>query len=111
MTHGGVANNLRVDLRWVESDGLMDDTDEERLRDFDAILVPGGFGKRGVAGMIKAITYARRSKTPYFGLCLGMQTACIEYARNVCGLRDSDSTEFSPEPSFRVLCKLRDLVD
>jgi CTP synthase len=110
LTHGGVANNLRVDVRWVESEGLMDDADEERLRDFDAILVPGGFGKRGVAGMIRAITYARKTRTPYFGICLGMQTAVIEYARTVCGLAGADSTEFDPETPYPVIFKLRDLI-
>jgi CTP synthase len=110
LTHGGVANNLRVDVRWVESEGLMDDADEERLRDFDAILVPGGFGKRGVAGMIRAITYARKTRTPYFGICLGMQTAVIEYARTVCGLAGADSTEFDSETPSPVIFKLRDLV-
>jgi CTP synthase len=110
LTHGGVACNLRVDVRWVESEGLMDDDYEERLRDFDAILVPGGFGKRGVAGMIRAISYARRSKTPYFGICLGMQTAVIEYARAMCGLLGADSTEFDPTTPYPVIFKLRDLV-
>ncbi len=110
LTHGGVANNLRVDVRWVESEGLMDEDYEERLRDFDAILVPGGFGKRGVAGMIRAIQYARKSRTPYFGICLGMQTAVIEYARNVCGLVGADSTEFDAETPYPVIFKLRDLV-
>jgi CTP synthase len=89
----------------------MEDNYESRLRDFDAILVPGGFGKRGIAGMIRAITYARKSKTPYFGICLGMQTACIEFANNVCGLKDADSTEFNPETTHPVIFKLRDLVD
>ncbi len=111
LTHGGVANNLRVVVRWIESEELMEDDYEDRLRDFDAILVPGGFGKRGVAGMIKAIAYARKSRTPYFGICLGMQTACIEYARNVCGLKDADSTEFDPNTPYPVIFKLRDLVD
>ncbi|HLM59079.1 MAG TPA: CTP synthase [Pyrinomonadaceae bacterium] len=111
LTHGGVANNLRVDVRWVESEGLMDDDYEERLRDFDAILVPGGFGKRGVAGMIRAISYARKTRTPYFGICLGMQTAVIEYARAVLGLSGADSTEFDPETPYPVIFKLRDLVD
>jgi CTP synthase len=111
LTHGGVANNLRVDIRWIESEELMEDDYEARLRDFDAILVPGGFGKRGVAGMIKAIAYARKTRTPYFGICLGMQTACIEYARNVCGLKDADSTEFDPNTPYPVIFKLRDLVD
>ncbi len=112
LTHGGVANNLRVDVKWIESEELMDDDNyEDRLRDFDAILVPGGFGKRGVAGMIRAIYYARKTRTPYFGICLGMQTACIEYARNVCELKDADSTEFDLETPHPVIFKLRDLVD
>ncbi len=110
LTHGGVANKLRVGVKWIESEDLMDDDYESRLRDFDAILVPGGFGKRGVAGMIRAITYARKSNTPYFGICLGMQTACIEYARNVCGLKDADSTEFVSDIPEPIIFKLRDLV-
>jgi CTP synthase len=111
LTHGGIANNVRVSVRWIESEELMEADCEERLRDFDAILVPGGFGKRGVAGMIKAIAYARKSRTPYFGICLGMQTACIEYARNMCGLKDADSTEFDAETPYPVIFKLRDLVN
>ncbi|HEV8136848.1 MAG TPA: CTP synthase [Pyrinomonadaceae bacterium] len=110
LTHGGVANNLRVDVKWIESEELMDNDYEDRLRDFDAILVPGGFGKRGIAGMIRAIYYARKTRTPYFGICLGMQTACIEYARNVCELKDADSTEFDLETPNPVIFKLRDLV-
>jgi CTP synthase len=111
LTHGGVANNVRVNIRWIESEELMDDTYESRLRDFDAILVPGGFGKRGVEGMIRAISYARRTRTPYFGICLGMQTACIEFARNGCNLEGADSTEFSVETPHPIIFKLRDLVD
>jgi CTP synthase len=112
LTHGGVANNVKVEVKWIESEDLMEaDEFEARLRDFDAILVPGGFGKRGVAGMIRAISYARKSRTPYFGICLGMQTACIEYARNVCGLKDADSTEFDSDTPYPVIFKLRDLVD
>jgi CTP synthase len=111
LTHGGVANNLRVNVRWIESEELMDDTYESRLRDFDAILVPGGFGKRGVEGMIRAISYARRTRTPYFGICLGMQTACIEFARHACDLKDADSTEFNVETPYPIIFKLRDLVD
>jgi CTP synthase len=111
LTHGGVANSVKVNVRWIEAEGLMSDDYEERLRDFDAILVPGGFGKRGVAGMIRAITYARKSRTPYFGICLGMQTAVIEYARNVCGLAGADSTEFDPETHYPVIFKLRDLAN
>jgi CTP synthase len=110
LTHGGVANNVKVNVRWVESEELMGDDFEDRLRDFDAILVPGGFGRRGVAGMIRAITYARKSRTPYFGICLGMQTATIEYARTVCGLTNADSTEFDAETPHPIIFKLRDLV-
>jgi len=110
LTHGGVANNLRVDVKWIESEELMDDDYETRLRDFDAILVPGGFGKRGIAGMIRAIYYARKTRTPFFGICLGMQTACIEYARNVCELKEADSTEFDLETPHPIIFKLRDLV-
>ncbi len=110
LTHAGVANNLRVNVLWIESENLLKDGYETELQDFDAILVPGGFGKRGISGMLRAIKYARRSGTPYFGICLGMQTACIEFARNVCGLKDADSTEFNEETPFPVIFKLRDLV-
>ncbi len=111
LTHAGVANDLRVNVTWIESENLMKDNYESDLQDFDAILVPGGFGKRGISGMLRAIKYARRSGTPYFGICLGMQTACIEFARNECGLRDADSTEFNEETPFPIIFKLRDLVD
>ena len=111
LTHAGVANNLRVNVEWIESENLMKDDYETDLQDFDAILVPGGFGRRGISGMLRAIKYARRSGTPYFGICLGMQTACIEFARNVCGLRDADSTEFNAETPFPIIFKLRDLVN
>jgi CTP synthase len=112
LTHAGVANNLRVNVNWIESESLVDDENyQTRLQDYDALLVPGGFGKRGISGMIRAIKYARKSGTPYFGICLGMQTACIEFARNVCGLRDADSTEFSADTPFPIIFKLRDLVN
>lgn len=110
LTHAGVANNLRVNVDWIESESLMNEDYENKLQDFDAILVPGGFGKRGISGMLRAIKYARKSGTPYFGICLGMQTACIEFARNVGGLRDADSTEFSGDTPFPIIFKLRDLV-
>ena len=110
LTHAGVANDLRVNVTWIESENLMKDNYESDLQDYDAVLVPGGFGKRGIAGMLRAIKYARKSGTPYFGICLGMQTACIEFARNECGLRDADSTEFNEETPFPVIFKLRDLV-
>ncbi|MCU0239139.1 MAG: CTP synthase, partial [Pyrinomonadaceae bacterium] len=111
LTHAGVANNLRVKVEWLESENLMQDDYESQLQDFDAILVPGGFGKRGVSGMLRAIKYARKSNTPYFGICLGMQTACIEFARNVCDIKEADSTEFNAETEFPIIFKLRDLVN
>jgi CTP synthase len=110
LTHAGVANDLRVNVSWIESENLTNETYETELQDYDAILVPGGFGKRGISGMLRAIKYARRSGTPYLGICLGMQTACIEFARNVCGLKDADSTEFNEQTAFPVIFKLRDLV-
>ncbi len=111
LTHAGVANDLRVNVKWIESENLMQDDYETQLQDFDAILVPGGFGKRGVSGMLRAIKYARKSETPYFGICLGMQTACIEFARNVCDMKEADSTEFNAETEYPIIFKLRDLVD
>ena len=111
LTHAGVANNLRVNVTWIESENLMNDGYEAELQDYDGILVPGGFGKRGIGGMLRAIKYARKSGSPYFGICLGMQTACIEFARDACGLRDADSTEFNEETPFPIIFKLRDLVD
>ena len=86
-----------------------DRTYEEQLADYDGLLVPGGFGKRGIEGMLMAIRYARENKVPYFGICLGMQTACIEFARNVCGLAEANSSEFDPATPHRVIYKLREL--
>ncbi len=111
LIHGGFANNIRVNFRWIESEDLTtDERWEDRLRDVDAILVPGGFGKRGIPGMIRAISYARQEKKPFFGICLGMQCASIEYARNVCGIEDADSTEFDQDTPNPVIFKLRDLL-
>src|SRR5690349_16673389 len=111
LVHGGVANRLRVQVRWLESEELMEDPNwEDRLRDFDAILVPGGFGKRGISGMLRAINYARREQTPYFGICLGMQCLTIEFARNVADLEGADSTEFDDDTPHPVIFKLRDLI-
>lgn len=112
LTHAGVANNVRVNVHWLESEDFIENPNyADRLHDYDALLVPGGFGKRGIAGMIKAIEYARKTQTPYFGICLGMQTACIEYARAVAGLHGADSTEFDTETPHPIIFKLRDLVD
>jgi CTP synthase len=107
--HGGLARRVKVNLAWVEAEGLEGGACEEQLRDLDGILVPGGFGKRGILGMLKGIEYARTRKVPYFGICLGMQCAVIEYARNVCGLEGADSSEFDPSTPHRVIYKLREL--
>jgi CTP synthase len=111
LVHGALAHNLKLNLNWVEAEGLEtgDKTYEEQLADYDGLLVPGGFGKRGIEGMLIAIRYAREKKVPYFGICLGMQTACIEFARNVCGLADANSSEFDPATPHRVIYKLREL--
>ncbi|PYV20385.1 MAG: CTP synthetase, partial [Acidobacteria bacterium] len=92
LTHGGLASNVRVNLVWVDAEGLEGESWQQQLEDFDAILVPGGFGKRGIEGMLKAIEFARTRKVPYFGICLGMQCAVVEYARNVCGLVGANSS-------------------
>ncbi|MDR1727610.1 MAG: CTP synthase [Acidobacteriota bacterium] len=107
--HGGLDNHLKVDLKWVESEGLSDEMLDEQLGGYDGILVPGGFGKRGIEGMLLAAKYARTRKVPYFGICLGMQCAVIEYARNVCGL-EADSSEFDPAAPHRVFYMLRELL-
>jgi CTP synthase len=110
LTHGGAAHNVHPSLIWIEAEGLEADKDWPRqLDELDAILVPGGFGKRGIPGMLRAIEYARTRRVPYFGICLGMQCAVIEYARNVCGLAGADSSEFDPSTSHRVIYKLREL--
>ncbi len=111
LVHGALAHNLKLHVNWIEAEGLetKDASYEEQLQDYDGILVPGGFGKRGIEGMLNAIRYAREKKVPYFGICLGMQTACIEFARNVCGLADANSSEFDPATPHRVIYKLREL--
>ncbi len=98
-------------IEWIEAEELdSPETAARRLAHVDGILVPGGFGKRGIQGMIYAIEYAREHKVPFFGICLGMQCATIEYARNVAGLADADSTEFDPQTPHRVIYKLRELL-
>jgi CTP synthase len=109
LLHGGLAHQLKVNIHWVEAEGVVGEGWEKQLEDYDAILVPGGFGKRGIDGMLNAIRFARERKVPYFGICLGMQTLVIEYARNVCGMADADSTEFNPGTPHRVIYKLREL--
>jgi len=114
LVHGGLAHGVRVNISWVEAEGISQAFDHgenwrRQLEGYDGLLVPGGFGKRGIAGMIQAIRYAREEKVPYFGICLGMQTLVIEYARHVCGLEGADSSEFNPATEHRVIYKLREL--
>jgi CTP synthase len=111
LVHGALAHNLKLQVNWIEAEGLEagDRACEEQLQEYDGLLVPGGFGKRGIEGMLHAIRYAREKKVPYFGICLGMQTACIEFARNVCGLAEANSSEFDPATPHRVIYKLREL--
>jgi CTP synthase len=111
LVHGALAHNLKLQVNWIEAEGLEAEgrSYEDQLQDYDGILVPGGFGKRGIEGMLNAIRYAREKKVPYFGICLGMQTACIEFARNVCGLAEANSSEFDPSTPHRVIYKLREL--
>ncbi len=110
LVHGALAHNLKLKVTWLEAEGLENEQYAQQLEGFDGILVPGGFGKRGIEGMLNAIRYARENNVPYFGICLGMQTACIEYARNVCGLRDANSGEFDPSTPHRIIYKLRELT-
>jgi CTP synthase len=111
LVHGALAHNLKLNLSWIEAEGLetSDSSYEAQLEGYDGILVPGGFGKRGIEGMLQAIRYAREKKVPYFGICLGMQTACVEFARNVVGLEGANSSEFDPATPHRVIYKLREL--
>ncbi len=110
LLHGGLAHDARVNIHWTDSERMLTEGPQAVLGGFDGVLVPGGFGHRGVEGMIEAIRYAREHRVPYFGICLGMQTMVIEYARNVCGLKDADSTEFNPATPHRVIYKLRELT-
>ncbi len=110
LVHGALAENLKLKVVWVEAEGLEVEDYGSQLEGFDGILVPGGFGKRGIEGMLNGIRYAREKKVPYFGICLGMQTACIEFARNVCGLAKANSGEFDPATPHRIIYKLRELT-
>ena len=106
LTHGGIANSVRVKLNWIESETLEGaEPNFDALDGAHAILVPGGFGERGAEGKIRAVRYAREKKVPYFGICFGMQMACIEAARNLCGIAGASTTEFGPasEPVVGLL--------
>ena len=103
LKHGGIASRAKVQIQWVEAEDVTEQTAPEIFRDADGILVPGGFGDRGIPGMIEAAKYAREHRIPYLGICLGMQIAVIEFARHVLGLPDADSAEFAPETPHPVI--------
>lgn len=111
LKHGGIKNSAEVDLTWIDSEKLNRDNVAEILGDVDGIIVPGGFGGRGVDGMIAAAEYARTHKIPYLGLCLGMQVAIIEYARNKCGYHDAHSIELDPDTMHPVIALMPDQND
>ena len=103
LIHGGIANDCRVELKFVDSEKVYAEGPEKYLSDVCGILVPGGFGDRGIEGKIVAVRYARENKIPYFGICLGMQMAVIEFARNVCGMHKANSTEFDKNTKYPVV--------
>jgi CTP synthase len=108
LVHGGIANEAGVKIEWIASDRFTDhETAGELLSEYDGLLVPGGFGVRGVEGMLEAIRWAREHKLPFFGICLGLQTAIIEFARNVCKIPDTNSSEFAPECENPVIALMR----
>jgi CTP synthase len=108
LVHGGIANEAGVQIQWIASDRFTDqETAGELLAGYDGLLVPGGFGVRGVEGMLEAIRWARDHKLPFFGICLGLQTAIIEFARNVCKIPDTNSSEFAPECENPVIALMR----
>ena len=110
LRHAGIHNHARVHIEYIDSETLTPDNTQQLSR-FDAILVPGGFGKRGIEGKICAARFAREHKVPYLGICLGMQIATIEYARHVAGLKDANSTEFEPDTPFPVIALITEWKD
>lgn len=103
LDHGGIANDTCVKINWINSENVTDKTIEDFLKDSDGILIPGGFGNRGIKGKIAAVKYARENNIPFFGICLGMQMAVVEYSRNVCHLGDANSSEFDSETKYNVI--------
>ena len=103
LRHAGYALNSKIDIRWIDAESITEETKGAILSGLDGIIVPGGFGARGIEGMILAAQYARENRIPYFGICLGMQVAVIEYARHAAGLPDANSGEFAPESKHKVI--------
>lgn len=106
--HAGVANRTRVELKWMDSEEIEYSGIGESLKSASGLLIPGGFGDRGIEGKVRAANYARANRIPYFGICLGMQCAIIEFARNVCGLEGANSSEFDPQTKFPVIDLMED---
>jgi len=111
LLHGGIANETEVDLEFVQSESIDGDNIAEKLRGCDGVLVPGGFGERGMSGKVRAIEYARREHLPFFGICLGMQLACVEFARNVSGLERANSIEFDEQTPHPIITLMPDQED
>ncbi|MBO6134136.1 MAG: CTP synthase [Lachnospiraceae bacterium] len=103
LKHGGIANSMDVEIKWVDSEKVTENNVSEAFEDADGLLVPGGFGDRGIEGMITSIRYARENNVPFLGICLGMQMAVVEFARNVLGYEDADSVEFHPETQHPMI--------
>ena len=110
LTHGGIYNGVKIDLKWVDAEKLTESTVAEYLDIADGVIVPGGFGDRGIDGMVTAARYCRENNKPYFGICLGMQIAVIEYARNVLGYLDASSREFEPTSAHKVIDIMEDQI-
>ncbi len=108
LKHGGITNHTTVRIKWIDSETVTKENAEELLCDCDGVLIPGGFGSRGIEGKIEAISYARRTKTPMLGLCLGMQLAIVEFARNVIGYNDAHSIELDPSTTHPVIALMPD---
>ncbi len=109
--HGGIANNVKVDIQWVEAEEIENYGAEKFLADVDGILIPGGFGERGIQGKIDAVAYSRKKKIPFLGICLGMQCAVIEFARNVCRMDGANSTEFDKNTPYPVIYLIEEWYD
>ena len=103
LRHAGFAHGVHIDIRWIDSEQIKAETAEQLLAGLDGVIVPGGFGSRGIEGMILSARYARERDIPYFGICLGMQIAVIEYARNAAGLKDANSGEFDEQCAYKVI--------
>jgi CTP synthase len=112
LIHGGIPHDAKVEVEWIPSDRFTDQAAAGRLlKEFDGLLIPGGFGERGVEGMVQAIRWARENDLPFFGICLGLQVAIIEFARHVCGLPDTNSTEFAPDCESPVIALMQSQRD